>query len=103
MLRKSFKIIISLLFVLSTVTVLNGITPISFAAGDVPYTDEELCIMAKAYCNNVNGFVPPIVEVDGTDGDDVIIHLYSIVNDHTATTDWYTVNRYTAKGKNVLE
>ena len=100
MLNRSLKVIISLSFILSVV--LNGITPVSFA-GNVPYTDDELCNMAKEYYSQVNGYVPPVVVIEITDGDEVTIHLYDIVDDHTATVDWYTVNRYTARGKNILE
>ena len=62
------------------------------------YSDEQLCQMAKKYYLSHNGQEPPIVEVDHVDGDMVTIHLYEIVVDHTATWEWYTVNRKTAVG-----
>ncbi|MCR5482658.1 MAG: copper amine oxidase N-terminal domain-containing protein [Clostridia bacterium] len=63
------------------------------------YTDSELCSLAKEYYRVHNGSTPPIVEVDHTDGNMVTIHLYEEMSDHTATWDWYTVDRTTGKGK----
>jgi len=66
------------------------------------YTDEQLCQMAGDYYNSINGQRPPVIEVDSADGDEVSIHLYEIMQDHTATWDWYFVSRTTAKGTNIL-
>ena len=33
----------------------------------------------------------------------IAIHLYDVQDDHISTCDWYTVDRYTAQGYNVLE
>ena len=66
------------------------------------FTDEMLCERAKAYYQSVHGEEPPIVEVDSVDGDEVTIHLYEIVDEHTATWDWYTVDRNTGIGTDVL-
>jgi len=72
------------------------------------YTDEQLCEMAGKYYQKYHDFLPPIVEVDsvGTDGI-VTIHLYEVVIDdeetgegHTATSDWYYVDRMTGQGEN---
>lgn len=66
--------------------------------------DEELCDLAGKYyaAHSENGFVPPIIEVDGEMEDGkVLIHLYEIVEDHTATYDWYTVDRVTGMGTNL--
>lgn len=67
------------------------------------YTNEQLIVMAKEYRKSRGEYVPSIVEVDNENGDIVVIHLYDILEDHAATWDWYTVNRLTAKGTNVLE
>jgi len=68
-------------------------------------SDDELCDLAEQYykAHSETGFVPPIIEVDNymEDGQ-VLIHLYEIVDDHTATYDWYTVSRTTGKGTNLL-
>ena len=66
------------------------------------YTDEELEMMASAYFESINGERPPISQVDYVDGDEVTIHLYEDMGDHTATWDWYTVNRETLKGQDNL-
>ena len=68
------------------------------------YSDEELCKMAQQYYYNKTGFEPPISEVDHEEGNGVIsIHLYEIMDagteyEHWATSDWYRIDRVTAKG-----
>lgn len=71
--------------------------------GQEGYSDEELCNMARTYYTKHYEYTPPIVEVDNiTDDGKVMIHLYEVVEDHTATSDWYMVDRKTAKGTNIL-
>ncbi len=71
--------------------------------GSTGYTDEELCTMARKYCEARNsGISPQYVVVDNTDGNMVMIHLFDDMGDHTATFDWYTVDRNTAAGTNTL-
>lgn len=71
--------------------------------GSTGYTDEELCAMARTYCEARNaGVSPQYVVVDNTNGNMVMIHLYEDMGDHTATFDWYTVDRNTAAGTNTL-
>ena len=62
------------------------------------YTNDELCRLAKKYYKKHYKETPPIVEVDSEDGDNVTLHLYEQMSDHTATLAWYTVSRKTAKG-----
>lgn len=71
----------------------------SDASSRAAYTDNELCEMAKRYYSSIHGQEPPIVKVEGHDGNEVIIHLYEVVNDHTATWDWYYIDRTTGKGR----
>ena len=66
------------------------------------YANEELVEMAREYYRMVNGQRPPIVEVDSINGDEVTIHLYQQMSDHTATWDWYYVDRRTLKGYDLL-
>lgn len=66
------------------------------------YTNEELVKLAGDYYEKINSKKAPIVEVDHTEGDNVIIHLYEMVDNHTATFDWYTVDKNTGKGTDVL-
>ena len=72
------------------------------AGSEPPYSDDQLCEMAKNYYYQLHGQYPPIVKVDGANGDEVRIHLYEVTGGHTATWDWYTVNRNTGKGTDVL-
>ena len=62
------------------------------------YTNAELCKMAQDYYERHYNFRPPIAEVDSTEGDNVTIHLYEQVGNHTATSAWYVINRKTGKG-----
>ena len=67
------------------------------------YTDSELIEMTKAYRKAKGLYVPSIVEIGQDKNDEVMIHLYDINSDNVVvTTDWYTVNRNTGKGTNVL-
>lgn len=71
------------------------------------HSDEELCDMAREYYQYMNpdALVLPrlVVDVDHTEGDTVLLHLYEVVDNHTATYDWYTINRNTASGTDFLE
>ena len=68
----------------------------------VPYSDEQLIEMVKAYRSSNGEYIPSIIEVDSVNGDIVTIHLYDIVDDHTASVDWYDVDRNTGIGTNLL-
>ena len=69
-------------------------------------TDGNLINMARKWCEaNNNGSSPEYVEIDGTQGNNVTIHLYDVVIDdevtgagHTATWYWLTIDRTTGKG-----
>ncbi len=61
--------------------------------------DEILIEAARNYCNHTSSnSTKKIVDIDHYDGDNAVIHIYEIVNDHTATYDWYTVDRNTGIG-----
>lgn len=62
------------------------------------YSDDELCNMALQYYVDKTGYTPGHVNID-TNG---VIHLYDIVGNHTATCDWYYVDRNTGIGTNML-
>ncbi len=66
-------------------------------------TDEELCKLARQYYEKYHeGFSPEIVEVVSWEYDKAVIRLYDNMEDHTATYDWYTVDRRTGIGENLL-
>lgn len=80
--------------------------------GEEPATlsDEDICVMAKKYYYSLYNVEPQYVEIDSIDGDILLIHLYDVVIDdaetgegHTATYDWYSINRNTLTGTNLLE
>ncbi len=66
------------------------------------FSNEELVKRAGNYYQKHNDYLPPIIEVDSVDGNEVTIHLYEIKDDHTATYDWYTIDRMTGTGENIL-
>ena len=68
------------------------------------FTDAELIQMAGAYYSaHHDGFLPPVIQIDGVseDGRTVNIHLFELNDIATATYDWYEVDRLTGKGTNV--
>lgn len=72
-----------------------------------PYSDEELIEMVKKYREARSQYVPEFVTVEGNDDTDntgytVKIHLYDITKNHVTTNDWYSINRCTGKGTDIL-
>ena len=66
-------------------------------------TDEELCKRARQYYEKYHdGFSPEIVEVVSWEYDKAVIRLYDNMEDHTATYDWYIVDRRTGIGEDLL-
>lgn len=67
------------------------------------YSDDQLRELAINYygarTNHLPEFCNISTETDGT----VSIQLYDVIQNHTATCDWYYVNRMDASGKNLLE
>lgn len=72
------------------------------AYASASYTNDQLCGMAKQHYKNQYGQEPPVVQVDHESGNEVVLHLYEFTSGHTATWDWYTVNRNTGKGTNFM-
>lgn len=75
------------------------------------YSDAQLLEMAENFFRSEHGFVPAHVEIDSEKGNEVLIWLYDkdefmngeneiVGSAHTG--DWYTVDRMTGKGENVL-
>lgn len=69
---------------------------------DTGYSDTELMQMSLACYEDRTGFRPPYAAIDHYDGEMVQIHLFEDNGQNTATCDWYTINRKTAKGTNIL-
>ena len=66
------------------------------------YTDNKLIENAKAYQKITTNYVSSFVEIDNVEENKVTIHLYDIVDEHAATSNWYIIDRYTAKGHDLL-
>lgn len=75
------------------------------------YSNAQLLEMAENYFRSEHGFAPAHVEIDSENGNEVTIWLYDkdeymngeneiVGSAHTG--DWYTVDRMTGKGENVL-
>lgn len=77
-----------------------GLAAPAFAVG---YTDGQLCDMVRMYYKDKypNSNPQHIAADHETDGV-VSIHIYDIVEDHTATYDWYDIDRNTGKGTSIL-
>ena len=54
--------------------------------------------MIKKYREAREEYVPKYIEITEENDGIVTVHLYDIVEDHTATADWYEIDRNTAKG-----
>lgn len=69
------------------------------------YTDDELVKMASDFYYHKNHAKPPIVEADSVYEGIVTIHLYEINEKagHTATWEWYYIDRATGKGKDFFD
>lgn len=76
------------------------------------YSNEQLQEMAENYFRSEHGYAPAHVEIDSENGKKVLIWLYDkdefmngkneiVGSAHTG--DWYTVDRMTGKGENVLQ
>ena len=77
-----------------------GLSAPALAAG---YSDEQLCSMARSYYENTYHYSPQYVTVDREEGEIVTLHLFDFIEDqgnmgHTATSDWYYIDRNTGKG-----
>lgn len=75
------------------------------------YSNGELLEMAENFFRREHGFTPAHMTIDSNDGNEVLIWLYDydeFLNGENEivgaahTGDWYTVDRTTGKGENVL-
>lgn len=81
------------------------------AEGVNGYSNEELIELSRNYYRQEHGFAPEHVEIDSENGNEVIIWLYdrdeflntdNEITGSAHTGDWYTVDRTTGRGENVL-
>lgn len=75
------------------------------SANDTPMTGSELAALAQRYYFTRHGFFPPIADYEKNKDGTFTIHLYEIVKmddfTHTATSAWYTVDKY-GVGTNII-
>ena len=64
------------------------------------YTNDAICKMCLDYYEKTSGYRPGIAMVDSENGDEIVVHLFDDMGDHTATSEWYYINRKTGKGTN---
>ena len=75
----------------------NGAVDLQF------YSSDQLCALALDYYQAKNNYRPAMADALINLDETIAIHLYDVQDDHISTCDWYTVDRYTAQGYNVLE
>lgn len=63
-----------------------------------PVTEDELVTMARNYNFELFLHDPEYAEVTDNNDGTYTIHLYDIVDDHTATCGWYTIDAFTTIG-----
>ena len=72
-----------------------------------PFTADELGVMAQQYYMKNHGFFPPKADVEQNADGSFTIHLYEVVDldgvKHTATSAWYTVDRYGVGADDIYE
>lgn len=66
------------------------------------YSNHDLCQMALRLCAQENGVEEDSLEVAAVTNEDgsVSIQVYQNLGDHNSTAAWYTVDRFTAQGRN---
>ena len=69
------------------------------------FSDETIGELARAYyVKHSGGYEPAYCDVEySTENNDRVVHLYDIVDDHSATANWYYIDRFTCKGKDFFE
>lgn len=76
---------------------LNMMTPDTYNF----FSDEQLCGMALRYYAAMHDYTPSKAAAETQEDGSVLIQLYDDLEDHNSTSDWYTVNRFTAEGTNL--
>ena len=70
------------------------------------YNNEQLKDMAQEYYkqHNDTGYVPEFCDIIKSDeNNDIVIHLYDIEGNRTTTANWYYIDRFTGKGKDMMD
>ena len=67
------------------------------------YTDDDLITLARRYYGSRSNWVPEFCYVVSIEGDTVTLHLYDLVDNHTASCSWYYIDRKTGKGWDLFD
>lgn len=67
-----------------------------------PFTNEQLKNMALDYYEAKTGYRPNSVALQVNADDSISIQLYDNMGDHNSTSDWYTVDKDTAVGTDIM-
>jgi hypothetical protein len=66
------------------------------------FSNDELCRFALDYYEMKTGYRPGCAAAASQPTGEVVIQLYDNMGDHNSTCDWYTVDRVTGKGTNLM-
>lgn len=69
---------------------------------NIKITSEESIEFIYDYLNNNNKYIPKYIILDHIEDDKYIIHCYDMVNNHTSTVGWYSVDKSSGKIENML-
>lgn len=67
------------------------------------YNNDELIEMGKKYFLKSHDELTPYIDAEIWQDGSIALHFYYIGETNTATIEWYVVDRFTAKGKDLLE
>lgn len=67
------------------------------------YSNDELCSMSLDYYERKTGYRPEFATADIMENGWIAVQLYDLVDDHTSTSDWYFLDRFTGTGYNFTD
>ncbi|MBR4979388.1 MAG: hypothetical protein IKX77_02435, partial [Clostridia bacterium] len=67
-------------------------------------SDNDIIAAARHYYSSRTNHIPEFIYVESNEfPKTAVVHLYDLYDGHTSTCDWYYIDRFTLKGKNILE
>lgn len=69
---------------------------------NIAFSNEQLIEMVKTYREAKGEYIPEFIVVEEDKDNIVTIHLYDVVDDHTATSEYYYIDRNSGIGKDLL-
>lgn len=69
---------------------------------NIAFSNEQLIEMVKNYREDKGEYIPEFIVVEDYKDNIVTIHLYDVVDGHTATSDWYYIDRNSGIGEDLL-